>query len=243
MTAITLFLYLLTSHLLGDFVFQPKAWVDDKMSKGFRSKGLIYHILIHALLIVPLVLAQALSLGALAIIIVAHYFIDLGKIYAMRWGRAGLFFFIDQLLHISVLLFVSFPEIARMSWGIQEGQVQQFFILLICVVLLTRVSGIIIHYILKPWSKQLELDKEDSLEKAGTFIGNLERLFVFFLATTGQLTAIGFLVAAKSVFRFGDLQKSKGRKLTEYVLIGTMLSFGFALTIFLLYNFLNGLIT
>jgi len=48
--------------------------------------------------------------------------------------------------------------------------------------------------------------------------------------------AIGFLIAAKSVFRFGDLSRAKDRKLTEYILIGTLLSFGFAILIGLLYK-------
>jgi hypothetical protein len=37
------------------------------------------------------------------------------------------------------------------------------------------------------------------------------------------------LIAAKSVFRFGDLKESKDRKLTEYILIGTLLSFAMAI--------------
>jgi hypothetical protein len=56
----------------------------------------------------------------------------------------------------------------------------------------------------------------------------LERLFVFLFVVTGHWEGIGFLLAAKSVFRFGDLKESKDRKLTEYILIGTLLSFGFA---------------
>jgi hypothetical protein len=47
----------------------------------------------------------------------------------------------------------------------------------------------------------------------------------------GRWEAIGFLLAAKSVFRFGDLKESKDRKLTEYILIGTLLSFGVAILI------------
>jgi hypothetical protein len=50
----------------------------------------------------------------------------------------------------------------------------------------------------------------------------------------GHFDAIGFLLAAKSIFRFGDLKEAKDRKLTEYVLIGTLLSFGIALLIGLL---------
>ena len=39
-----------------------------------------------------------------------------------------------------------------------------------------------------------------------------------------QFSAIGFLIAAKSIFRFGDLTKHQDRKLTEYVLLGTFTS-------------------
>lgn len=57
----------------------------------------------------------------------------------------------------------------------------------------------------------------------------LERLFVFIFVITSNWEGIGFLLAAKSVFRFGDLKESKDRKLTEYILIGTLLSFGIAI--------------
>jgi hypothetical protein len=66
------------------------------------------------------------------------------------------------------------------------------------------------------------------LPNAGKYIGILERLLVFTFVVLGHWEAIGFLVAAKSVFRFGDLKESGNRKLTEYILIGTLLSFGIA---------------
>ena len=47
----------------------------------------------------------------------------------------------------------------------------------------------------------------------------------------GVVEAVGFLLAAKSVFRFGDLKDDKDRMRTEYVLIGTLLSFGIAIGI------------
>jgi hypothetical protein len=67
----------------------------------------------------------------------------------------------------------------------------------------------------------------------------LERIFVFTFIVTGNWNAIGFLLAAKSVFRFGDLKESKDRKLTEYVLIGALLSFGIAFGVGLLYMNIN----
>ena len=78
------------------------------------------------------------------------------------------------------------------------------------------------------WSKALHDSNDQSLNNAGKYIGMLKRLFVFSFVITGNWQAIGFLLAAKSVFRFGDLKESKDRKLTEYILIGTLLSFGIA---------------
>ncbi len=63
----------------------------------------------------------------------------------------------------------------------------------------------------------------------------LERLLVFSFILLNQWEAIGFLLAAKSVFRFGDLTNAKDRQLTEYILIGTLLSFGIAIIISLTY--------
>ena len=84
----------------------------------------------------------------------------------------------------------------------------------------------------------IEEDNTDhSLEKAGKYIGILERLFVFGFIILNQWSAIGLLITAKSVFRFGDLSKSKNRKLTEYVLIGTLVSFGIAIAVGLAYNY------
>jgi len=42
-----------------------------------------------------------------------------------------------------------------------------------------------------------------------------------------QYTAIGFIIAAKSILRYNESKTGK----TEYVLIGTLLSFSFALII------------
>lgn len=80
-------------------------------------------------------------------------------------------------------------------------------------------------------------DKEDSLLNAGWYIGVLERLFVFTFVVLNYWAGIGFLLAAKSVFRFGDLSRAKDRKLTEYILIGTLISFGLAILAALSYLF------
>ena len=99
--------------------------------------------------------------------------------------------------------------------------------------MLTKPTSIIIKNIISIWTPENKT-KDNSLQNAGNYIGILERLFVFCFILIGHFEAIGFLLAAKSIFRFGDLKEAKDRKLTEYVLIGTLLSFGVALLIGLL---------
>jgi len=91
------------------------------------------------------------------------------------------------------------------------------------------------------WKPQ-EDNEVDTLKNAGNYIGMLERVFVFSFVVLNQWSAIGFLIAAKSVFRFNDLTRAKDRRLTEYILIGTLTSFGLAIGIALLYRYVEGLI-
>jgi hypothetical protein len=94
---------------------------------------------------------------------------------------------------------------------------------------LTKPTSILIKNTISIWTPENKSKHDNSLSNAGNYIGILERLFVFTFIVTGHFEAIGFLLAAKSIFRFGDLKEAKDRKLTEYVLIGTLLSFGIAL--------------
>jgi uncharacterized protein YjeT (DUF2065 family) len=99
------------------------------------------------------------------------------------------------------------------------------------ILFITVVSGIVMMVLMSTWSKALNDSNEESLNNAGKYIGMLERIFVFTFVVTENWEGIGFLLTAKSVFRFGDLKESKDRKLTEYILIGTLLSFGIAIAI------------
>lgn len=68
-----------------------------------------------------------------------------------------------------------------------------------------------------------------SLQNAGQWIGYLERCLILTFILVGFNEAIGFLLAAKSIFRFGELSKGQEIKTTEYVLIGTLASFTIAI--------------
>ena len=69
----------------------------------------------------------------------------------------------------------------------------------------------------------------DSLPKGGRLIGRLERAMILMLVLAGQPDGIGFLIAAKSLLRFNDLARDKDRRVSEYVIIGTLASFAWGL--------------
>ena len=54
------------------------------------------------------------------------------------------------------------------------------------------------------------------LPNAGKWIGYLERILILTFIFTGNIEGVGFLLAAKSVFRFGELNREKDIKNTEY---------------------------
>ncbi len=73
----------------------------------------------------------------------------------------------------------------------------------------------------------------------GKVIGVLERAVLYLLMLTGDYSAIGFVLAAKTLVRFKELEDSKD--FAEYFLIGTLASLGGTILIrFLLLFFMNG---
>ena len=224
---------LILAHLLGDFLLQPTAWVMHKEKKKAKSPALYLHLLVHGVLILTLL---GFGFWILAIVLtILHGLVDLTKLYFQKSATKTAWFFIDQLAHfISILgiwwLFFR-PEIS-LEWSPSS------WIYATALLLITQVAGIAIQIGLSNWSKDLDLSQESSLKNAGKYIGILERLFVFAFVILGKWEAIGFLLAAKSVFRFGDLRKAKDRKLTEYILIGTLLSFGISIGIGILTRWL-----
>jgi hypothetical protein len=69
------------------------------------------------------------------------------------------------------------------------------------------------------------------LKKGGKIIGQLERAIIFLLVLAGRPEGVGFLIAAKSIFRFGEIKDFKQRQEAEYIIIGTFMSFGYGLLI------------
>ena len=63
--------------------------------------------------------------------------------------------------------------------------------------------------------------KNKNLLHAGRVIGALERILTVIFIISGHLEAVGFIFAAKSILRFKEADTAK----TEYLLVGSLLSF------------------
>lgn len=222
-----IFTKLILAHLLGDFLLQPNSWVADKENRKLKSKYLYLHILIHTVL--TFIFLWDLQLWWVAILVgVSHFIIDACKLSFQNVKTKKRWFFIDQFLHVLVIVGISFYF---KEFDLNILQNQDFLKVLMAVLFLTTPSSIIIKILLSSWTPVAEAQNNiqtESLTSAGKYIGILERLLVFIFILVNHWEGVGFMVAAKSVFRFSDLAQAKQRKLTEYVLVGTLLSFGIA---------------
>lgn len=221
------FIQLILAHLFGDFILQPNSWVAEKESKKLRSRYLYLHVLIHTIL--SFIFLWNTQLWWVAVLVgFSHFIIDAAKLSFQTTKSKKIWFFIDQALHIAVIAGVSF-YFNEFNFDFLKNQ--EILKIIMAALFLTTPASIFIKILLSSWTPVPETQNNiqtESLSSAGKYIGILERLLVFTFIVVNHWEGVGFMVAAKSVFRFSDLAQAKQRKLTEYVLIGTLLSFGMA---------------
>jgi hypothetical protein len=172
-----------------------------------------------------------------------HLCLDAGKAWLPWRGLRP--FVADQALHVATVVAVAIwvpdlwaqgiwagvPEAVEASWtsSLWPGDsaappvLPSILVLLTGLIVTVRAGGFAIGLYMEPWSGH----SPKGLPDGGRAIGQLERGLIFLLVITGMPEGIGFLIAAKSVLRFGSV--SDDRKVSEYVIIGTLASFGWAI--------------
>ncbi|MBL6445646.1 DUF3307 domain-containing protein [Fulvivirga sp. 29W222] len=228
--SIGILLRLLIAHLIGDFFLQPKAWVKDRNKKHLKSSKLYLHALVHASL-AWLVLWDIKHWKVAIIIFASHLLIDLFKSY--QRGRNTLWFIVDQALHVVIILCVwrwLLVEDFKLDIIAMISDTKRLYVIA-AFVILSRPASIFIGIATQKWRQEVEDDKKKTLKDAGLWIGVIERFLILIFILAKQDAAIGFLLAAKSIFRFGDLRKTEEKNQTEYLVIGTFLSFGMAVVV------------
>lgn len=212
---IDLFLCLVLAHLVADFALQTNKICEDKAARKWRS---LYHYG-HAIMVFGLSWLAVWDIDfwwcALAIG-VAHLGIDIWKSYRdekVSW------FVLDQLLHLAVLCGVAYMWIRCHEWTIPFGIEPCYVATAVAVLACWKPANIFIKLMLKHYSVNMPAENASGFN-AGALIGTIERWLILIFVCLQRYDALGLLIAAKSIIRFGDKETAK----TEYVLAGTLLS-------------------
>jgi len=217
-----LLLFQILAHLLADFIFQPQQWCSVK-EKKWISKIYFYHVVI--VFVSSWILSFSFSFWWAALLIALfHLFFDIMKSYLFqkRFLKNKLFF-IDQSLHLAMIIGIVFLfSMIQCHDPISFISLNYIFIVF-ALISCTKPANIFIKKFME--ANDILPMNENTLLKAGRIIGSLERIVSFILIAFNQFTAVGFIIGAKSILRFRDLDTAK----TEYVLIGSLLSFGIAI--------------
>jgi hypothetical protein len=217
------FAALLLAHVLADFLFQSKRMVDQKRRPGVFALhiGLVFILSLAAL---------GGAWPVAAAVAAAHLVIDGIKTYALpaSWRESFTAFTVDQLAHLASLVaaVLIWPEAAMSGlWAPWLDLLAGPAVVVSGFILTVIAGGYAVGLITAPYA---QVFKAQGLENAGQMIGRLERAVIFLLIVIGEPAGIGFLIAAKSLLRF---EATKEQKASEYVIIGTLTSFGWALAV------------
>lgn len=100
---------------------------------------------------------------------------------------------------------------------------ENFWIIIAGIQLSASELNLVIRMILSGMNAEPSSNDTIDLKEysRGRIIGALERTLVFILFLSGSAGAVGFVIAAKGLIRFSELDK---RDFAEYFLVGTLLS-------------------
>lgn len=210
------FAALLLAHTLADFPFQTNWMVQNKRQ--------VFPMLVHIGVVLAAAIVTTGALHPLIFVLAAlHMLIDATK--AAYFPNRLASFLLDQAAHLASI--VTIAALVPPLWSIGIWANIQWLPAAMTILagglIATQAGGYAVGLLMQPWAKETP----PGLRNGGRVIGTLERGLIFLLVLTGQAAGIGFLIAAKSVLRFGTV-KDEG-KLSEYVIIGTLASFGWAI--------------
>ena len=227
------------AHVIADFFSQPECISSEKQRKCLSS----WHIYIHTLVVFIASLGLTFTCEFIwyaAAITISHFVIDALKCIIERWYNKKrkiseksytnhYIFLADQILHLTVIycavaVYWTNNHLTSTCFDIFTiKQLLTFAGILLCM----KPTNVIIRSCLSSLNLYCPNEDKNDLERAGRWIGTVERIMALALVMLQQYSAIGFIIAAKSVLRYNDSKAGK----TEYVLIGTLLSFSIAILI------------
>lgn len=220
---LSVFVILLSAHIFGDFLLQTDATAKNKS----KPWVLLIHSLLHGALVYGL-LQQWSAWQVPVVVVVLHGLIDFVK---SRRNPTATAFAWDHAAHVLALATIA-PVAVHLNWCAPFGGYAWPWIVGFAGFVATVFGAgfFIVTVAAKLIAANAELGKtiKAGLKDGGKQIGRLERALIFAFILVGEPTGIGFLVAAKSILRF---EEAKQQPVAEYVLIGTLWSFGLAMAL------------
>jgi len=233
------FILFLIAHILGDFYLQNSKMAKKKMES---IKWVFLHVLCHWSVMLVIYLPMMSWEYALGVTIVAilHCFIDIVKnILYKKWKHKITqvldrnLFFIDQSLHITILIGISYwlainkeqliLSVAFVNFfqtiGIAPMQILTW---ILAILIIHKPANIAISKLLMIYRPVEEGEGKKRTISAGMLIGTLERMLMLIFLIIGQYPSIGLVLTAKSIARYDRITKE--RDFAEYYLLGTLMS-------------------
>ena len=223
---------LISIHLLVDFLFQTSAYSEKKRKKlkPLLLHCFIYFIVFEIVLLLILQFKKAIFLGV--IISVFHFLINfiknkLEKIFPQRRLQISIFS-INQLIHFALLIgmnsiFNLENSVSNLYLKLEGYENFKTIILYISVFsIIFEPASVFIRKLFTSISPKTSPKENLEELKAGNIIGKLERIIIAILLLNNQFGVIGFVLTAKSIARFKQMEN---RDFAEKYLIGTLTSF------------------
>jgi len=234
------FMRMLIGHVIVDFYLQPDRRVEQKRAKGWKSRELYIHSFISAAFVF-LFTGIYSAYWIFGLVFLSHVLIDRAKVFFEQKYDGCMVHIGDQIAHIVILLVITLmlqSIVSQLDIEHIPGLLSNPALLavIIAYLLILTPSGIFIKKLIQPFKPHSQQSENNSvkLAEAGRKIGYLERVLVLTFVLLQQYAAIGFLITAKSIFRFKDDE----RHLVEYYLFGTFLSMTIVILIGLVVVFL-----
>ncbi|MEJ6951334.1 DUF3307 domain-containing protein [Natronospora cellulosivora (SeqCode)] len=237
---------LVLAHFLADFVFQSDEVASKKKEKLRYLIKHIFGVFITYFVFIFIFFSIRLFI-IITIITITHFIIDLYKIFLEKEGVSEIHaFFLDQFLHITVILFI-YPFLIYSS---VHGMIQEIFsvfiyyypildnvniystygiiIIVTAYIFVWKPGSHIVEKTLKNYkiskpesSREILINNQKETANPGELIGKLERVLLLSFIISNNFLAISIIFTAKSVARFSNF---KDKDFANYYIIGTLIS-------------------
>ena len=223
---------LISIHLLADFLFQTSIYSEKKRK---ILKLLLLHCFIYFIIFIAILSAifEVKKIILFSFIISASHFLinliknKLEKIFPQRRLQL-LFFSFNQVIHFTILIGMYYifnleNSVSNLYVKLQAYENFKIIILYISVFsIIFEPASVFIRKLFTSISPKTSPKENLEELKAGNIIGKLERIIIAILLLNNQFGVIGFVLTAKSIARFKQMEN---RNFAEKYLIGTLTSF------------------